>query len=151
MIDRSEEAKALFKEGFNCSQAVFVAYAEDLGMDKEMAMKVSASFGGGMGRMREVCGTVSGMFLVNGMLTGSTVGRDAKRKQYNYEIVQELARRFKEQNGSIVCAQLLGLDKAEGSAVPEARTAEYYKKRPCLELVGQAASIVAETLTEYGY
>ena len=148
MVDRSEKAVALFEQGFNCAQAVFGAYAEDLGMDFDTAVKLSCSFGGGMGRMREVCGTCSGMFMVAGMLTGNADGANREAKQANYEVVQRLANRFKEANGSIICRELLeGVAVAnKGTAQPEERTKEYYRKRPCKELVRMAAKIVAEEL-----
>ncbi len=148
MVDRSEQAAALFEQGFNCAQAVFGAYAEDLGIDFDTAVKLSCSFGGGMGRMREVCGTCSGMFLVAGMLTGNTNGADREAKQANYEVVQRLANRFKEANGSIICRELLAEVSVAnaGTAKPEERTKEYYQKRPCKELVRMAAKIVAEEL-----
>lgn len=146
MEDRSERAVMLFEQGFNCAQAVFGAYADIVGMDFETAVKLSTSFGGGMGRMREVCGTCSGMFLVAGMLTGNADGADREAKKANYEVVQRLAARFREQTGSIICRELLaGVSVSnEGSASPEERTAEYYRKRPCKELVRIAARIVSE-------
>lgn len=148
MEDRSERAVALFEEGFNCAQAVFGAYADILGMDFETAVKLATSFGGGMGRMREVCGTCSGMFLVAGMLTGNANGADREAKKANYEVVQKLAARFREKNGSIICRELLAGVKIfeEGTANPEQRTTEYYRKRPCKELVRDAARIIAEEL-----
>lgn len=162
MKSEREKAKELFLEGYNCSQAVFVAYAERYGLDKELALKVSASFGGGMGRMREICGAVSGMFMVAGMETGQTKPRDPVAKQANYEMVQRLAKRYKEEYGSIVCRELLGLvpmpgrEKADTDAglkaaeftdtKPEERTEEYYKKRPCLEQIQKACDILDEIL-----
>ncbi len=148
MKNRSERAVELFEQGFNCAQSVFAAYAEDLGIDKETALKLSSSFGGGMGRMREVCGCCSGMFLVAGMLTGSAEEGNREAKQHNYEVVQMLAEKFREQNGSISCRELLSgvQTEGEGTAVPEKRTAEYYRKRPCKELVRMAAEIIAENL-----
>ncbi len=152
MESRTEQAVALFKEGFNCSQSVFAAYADLFGMDKETALRVSASFGGGIGRMREVCGAANGMFLVAGMLTGSTEGKDQTAKKNNYEVVQRLAAEFKkENNGTYICRELLGLDKEgkkviPGDTTPEARTEEYYKKRPCLNTIQGAAAIVERML-----
>lgn len=154
MESKREKAMALFKEGYNCSQAVFAAYAEDYGIDKELALRLSASFGGGMGRMREVCGAFSGMLMVAGLETGTVVGKDADGKKANYDKVQELARIFKENNGSLYCRELLGLvpkqaEAGEGSkefkdTTPEKRTEGYYKKRPCIELVGMACDILDE-------
>ena len=154
MKSRTEQAAALFMEGFNCSQSVFAAYADLFGMDKETALKVSASFGGGIGRMREVCGAANGMFLVAGMLTGSVEGKDQTAKKNNYEVVQRLAAEFKKENGgTYICRELLGLNKDGKKAVfsdttPEARTEEYYKKRPCLKTIQGAAGIVERMLLE---
>ena len=145
MSERSKKAVELFKQGYNCSQAVFVAFADLYGMDREMALRVSSSFGGGMGRMREVCGAVSGMFMVVGMETGTIEGADRQGKQYNYQVVQQLAEQFRQKNGSIICRELLGLSSGpQTETKPEARTEEYYKKRPCVELVEEAALIVEE-------
>lgn len=155
MESRAEQAGELFLEGCNCSQAVFVTYADLYGFDKATAMRIAASFGAGMGRMREVCGAVSGMFLVAGMETGATEGKDQEGKKRNYETVQQLAARFREEYGSIICRELLGLDKKTLTkeerekllgAAPEARTAEYYKKRPCKEQIIAAARILEETV-----
>lgn len=150
MESRVEKAEKLFKEGYNCSQAVFAAYCDLYGIDEDTALKLSASFGGGMGRMREVCGAVSGMFLVAGMETGATEGKDSEGKKHNYDTVQFLAEKFKEKNGSIVCRELLGLGekKAEGfkETKPEERTEGYYKKRPCVEMVKTAAELIEEYL-----
>lgn len=154
MVSRTERAAALFLEGFNCSQSVFAAYADLFGMDKETALRVSASFGGGIGRMREVCGAANGMFLVAGMLTGSVEGKDQLAKKNNYEVVQRLASEFKKENGgSYICRELLGLDKEgkkviPGDTTPEARTEEYYKKRPCLKTIQGAAAIVERMLLD---
>ena len=154
MKSRTEQAVELFKEGFNCSQSVFAAYADLLGMDRETALRVSASFGGGIGRMREVCGAANGMFLVAGMLTGSTEGKDQTAKKNNYEVVQRLAEEFKKENGgTYICRELLGLNKdgktvVPGDTTPEARTEEYYKKRPCLKTIQGAAAIVERMLLD---
>lgn len=154
MESRREQAMSFFKMGYNCTQAVVLAHLDLLGVEKEQALKLCQSFGGGMGRLRQVCGTVSAMFFVAGALTGSSDPRDRESKKNNYAAVQELAKRFEKKNGSIVCATLLGLDRKEGTntvgkayqsgSVPEPRTEEYYKKRPCLELIGDACDILAE-------
>jgi len=147
VIDRSDRAVELFRAGANCSQAVFVAYAAEFGMDEETAMRVSAGHGGGVGRLREVCGAVSGMALLAGMKHGATRPEDAAAKRKTYEGVQELAEVFRAEHGAIVCRTLLGLDADDAvSAAPEARTAGYYARRPCVELVRHAARIVAERL-----
>ena len=153
MESRTDKAVALFKEGYNCSQAVFATYADLFGMEKETALRVSASFGAGIGRMREVCGAANGMFLVAGMLTGATEGKDQVAKKKNYEVVQLLADEFKKENhGTYICRELLGLDKEKKpeleGATPEARTEDYYKKRPCLKTIEGAAAIVERVLLE---
>jgi C_GCAxxG_C_C family probable redox protein len=148
MEKHSERAEALFKEGYNCAQSVFAAYSEDLGIDFETALKLSSSFGGGMGRLREVCGAVSGMFMVVGMKYGYSDPKDTKAKAEHYRLIQELAKRFKEQNGSIICRELLGLDHKHDIPVPEARNESYYKKRPCVELVKYAAEILDNIMDE---
>lgn len=137
-MTKSERAVGLFREGMNCSQAVFCAFAGDFGMDAETAAKVSCGLGGGVGRMREVCGTVTGAALVLGM-------RHGPDKAAAYAKVQDFCRRFRAECGSIVCRELLaGTGATEGGA-PDARTAEYYRKRPCAELVGFAAKLLVET------
>ena len=143
-MDKKEKAMTLFKEGYNCSQAVFGAFAEELGLDFETAVKISSSFGGGMGRMREVCGAVSGMFMAAGIKWGYSSPTDNHAKTNHYKLIQDLAAEFKKKNGSIVCRELLGLEGKDNNYVPSARTDEYYKKRPCIELVGEAAEILEE-------
>lgn len=145
MEERIEKAAALFKEGYNCSQAVVAAFADMYGFTHEQALKMSASFGGGIGRMRKTCGAACGLFMLAGLETGCTEGKDRKGKEANYKVVQELAEEFRKRNGSITCAELLGLSKeAPTPATPEARTTEYYKKRPCVKMVEEAARIWCE-------
>lgn len=143
MKSRVEKAAQLFSEGYNCSQSVFMAYADLVGMDEIMAKQVSLGLGGGMGRMREVCGAVSGMVLLTGFVSGMEDGADAEGKKKNYQLVQELMKRFEEMNGSYICKQLLGLEEKDGPT-PAKRTQEYYKKRPCKELVMDAARLLEE-------
>lgn len=145
---RKELAMDYFTQGYNCSQAVVLAFADKIGMEKDALARVSSSFGGGMGRLREVCGSVSGMFLVAGFLYGYEDPKARTEKAQHYKRIQELAHAFEKENGSIVCRQLLGLDKKEESPVPEDRTKEYYKKRPCKELVGCAAEILDRFLQQ---
>ena len=147
MSERAEKAKELFKQGYNCSQSVLGVFCEELGMDFDTAMKISSSFGGGMGRMREVCGTVSGMFMAAG-LAFSCSDSSAAGKKEQYEIVQELAKRFKEKNGSIICRELLNGVETSSSPTPSERTETYYKKRPCIELVGDSVEILEQFMTE---
>lgn len=149
MSGKSEHAMELFQQGYNCAQSVFAAFCEDMGMDFETALKLSSSFGGGMGRLREVCGAVSGMFAIAGMKYGYTDPKDAEAKAAHYKLIQELATQFKAENGSIICRELLGLDSEPDSPTPEQRTDEYYKRRPCAELVGCAARIMDKTEKEH--
>lgn len=132
MEDRVQKAVELFKSGYNCSQSVVAAFADMYGFTQEQALRMGASFGGGIGRMRETCGAACGMFLVAGLETGATEATDREGKAANYAVVQELAAEFKKRNGSLICGELLGLKKKEPvSNVPEERTAQYYSKRPC--------------------
>ncbi len=146
-MTKGELAKSLFEDGYNCAQAVLLAFCEDYGMDKETAMMISAPFGGGMGRLREVCGTVSGMNMVLGLAKKGYKKGDNSSKSQLYKDVQTLAERFKEDNGSIICRELLNL-RIEGkdSHIPELRTERYYKKRPCSELCRYAADLLEEYL-----
>lgn len=139
---RSELAIDYFKEGYNCSQSVFLAFCDEYDMDFETALRISSSFGAGMGRLREVCGAVSGMFMVAGLVYGYIDPKDHKKKTEHYERIQYLAKEFEENNRSIICRELLGLGVLKDDPEPELRTAQYYKKRPCVELVGMAADIM---------
>ncbi len=140
MSKYSDRAVELFMQGKNCSQAVFVAFATDLGLTEEMALNISIGLGGGVGRMREVCGAISGSAMVVGL----------KYPEYDkaqvYEKVRAIADEFKKTNPSIVCKELLGLSKPENSSVPEARTQEYYQKRPCVKIVEDAALATEKVL-----
>lgn len=148
MEERIEKAIELFKEGYNCSQSVVAAFADMYGFTPEQALKVSASFGGGIGRMRQTCGAACGLFMLAGLETGCTEGKNREGKEANYKVVQELAEEFRKRNGSLICAELLGLSKtAPTPTTPEARTAEYYKKRPCVKMVEEAARIWCEYLS----
>ena len=140
-----EKAKTLFTEGYNCAQAVFGAFSDVTGIDFELSVKLSSGFGGGMGRMREVCGAVSGMFMVLDALEGYTSPTDNTEKMELYAKVQKLAESFKAQCGSIICRELLG-GTPSATPVPTERTTEFYQKRPCGELVKIAADTVAEYL-----
>ena len=145
MSAKSEKAKQLFLKGYNCSQAVVGAFCEDLGLDFDTAMKLSSSFGGGMGRLREVCGAVSGMFILAGLKYGYSDPTDKTAKTEHYKLIQDMATKFKEDNGSIICRELLGEKNKNFSHIPSDRTTEYYKKRPCAELV-EIAALVAEKI-----
>ncbi len=143
MNSYSQKAMNLFKEGYNCAQSVFLTFAEDLGFDKETALKLSSSFGGGMGRMREVCGAVSAMFMIAGLKYGYTSPTDKTAKTEHYERIQELAKKFKDKHETIICRELLGVD-ADDNPIPSDRTPEYYASRPCERLIGDAAEIISE-------
>ncbi len=146
---RARKARELFKDGgFNCAQAVFLAFADKLPFDETTAARVSSSFGGGMGRLREVCGAVSGMFLTLGTLYGADDPKDAELKAAQYRDIQELAQKFRDENGSIVCRELLGLAEKTSEPTPEKRTSEYYRKRPCAEIVACAAELIGKYIEE---
>lgn len=145
--ERAERARRLFNEGYNCAQSVALAYADITGLDEPMVATITASFGGGMGRMREVCGAVSGMSFLASFISPCPTADNAEAKRQNYALVQQFAECFKKQNGYIVCRQLLGIDRPKDDPTPSARTAEYYKKRPCAEYVYDAALIVGRYLS----
>ena len=148
MTDHAELARSLFLQGYNCAQAVVCAFGDITGLDIDAAARMASSFGGGLGRLREVCGTVSGAALVLGIAKGYADPTDFEAKKAHYHLVQEFARRFREQNGSIVCRELLSGVSATSGGDPEARTPEYYQKRPCPNLAWQAAHILDEMLNE---
>lgn len=144
---RAARAVELFKQGYNCSQSVVAAFADMYGFNQDQALRMSASFGGGIGRMRSVCGAACGMFLLAGLETGSVNSEDRDGKAANYAFVQQLAERFRQINGALECAELLGLRKGGATPpTPEARTAQYYAKRPCVQIVETAARIWAEEI-----
>ena len=141
----------LFAEGYNCAQSVVGAWADHFGLDMDTALRISSSFGGGIGRMRLTCGAASGMFMLAGLATGTTDPKDRDAKAYNYQVVQQLAEAFRQEMGSITCGELLGLNKEQGAKnpIPEERTPEYYRKRPCKEIVGCASRIFGQFLSEH--
>lgn len=142
---RVERAKELFHQGFNCSQAVFAACADIYGIEDEaLALRLAASFGGGIGRMRQTCGAACGMFMLAGLENGSAIEGDAEGKKQNYALVQSLAEKFKQENGSLICSELLGIAPKPQDPAPEARTEAYYRKRPCVEMVASAVRIFLE-------
>lgn len=146
--DRVEKAVELFASGYNCCQAVFAAYADLYGMDEETALKLASPMGAGMGRMREVCGTVSAMAMLSGLADGNADAADEAKKTEVYQRVRDMSDEFAAQNGSIICRELLGILGREKSAAPSARTEEYYAVRPCVKFVRHAAEIVEKTLVE---
>lgn len=151
--ERGERARKIFEEGYNCCQAVLLAFADFLeqggAVSEELLKTLGAGFGGGFGRMREVCGAFSACTMVAGFIRPATTPGAEERKA-NYALVQELAETFKERNGgSIVCGELLGLrERRPDGPEPSARTAEYYRKRPCSEIVRNAATLLAEKMKE---
>ncbi|WP_321480689.1 C-GCAxxG-C-C family protein [uncultured Bacteroides sp.] len=149
--ERIERANELFKSGYNCSQSVVAAFADMYDFTEEQALRMSASFGGGIGRMRETCGAACGMFLLAGLEKGTVEPKDRKGKAANYALVQELAAEFKKRNGSLICAELLGLKGKEPIvSTPEERTRQYYAKRPCPKMVEEAAKIWVDYLSNKG-
>ncbi|MDD6021955.1 MAG: C-GCAxxG-C-C family protein [Oscillospiraceae bacterium] len=144
--ERIKLADDLFSQGFACSQSVFTAFSDLFGIDKNTALKISAGLGAGVGRLREVCGVVTGASMIFGMKYGATDGKDSASKANTYAHVREFASRLKEKEGSIICRELLKLNKPEKSAVPQARTVEYYETRPCRRLVSEAADIICDML-----
>ena len=145
-MDHGMKAAELFLSGYNCAQAVAVAFHGELGLTEAQAAKMASAFGGGMGRMREVCGGVSGMLLVAGMLYGyDTPGDDTAKKQH-YTLVQSLAGQFREKAGSIVCREILKNPPSDPNPTP--RTDDFYAKRPCVRMVALAASILEGYIRE---
>lgn len=144
--DYSKIAESYFEQGYNCAQSVLLTFAENINMDKETVLKLSSSFGGGMGRLREVCGAVSAMFMIAGILKGYTTPNDDLIKQKHYELIQELANIFKKQHGTIICRELLGEAGKDNSFKPSKRTETYYKERPCKHFIGFCAKIIQEKL-----
>lgn len=143
-LSRGELAKKYFLDGYNCSQAVVLAFEDKIGIDKESLLKIASSFGGGMGRLRETCGAVSGMLVVVGLLYGYDTPETGTVKAELYKKVQDVARRFEDINGSIVCRELLGIKEKHQEPTPEARNAGFYEKRPCPDFVKQAAKILEQ-------
>ena len=146
-MDHSTYAAELFLQGYNCAQAVMVAFSDVTGLDEKFSAKLISSFGGGMGRMREVCGAVSGMLAVAGFLYGYDDPNDDAAKKAHYALVQELAGKFREQAGSIICRELLKNPPSDPAPTP--RTAEFYKERPCARFVYLAAQILDDYIKEH--
>ena len=145
-MDHGMKAAELFLQGYNCSQAVMVAFCDVTGLEPDFAAKMASSFGGGMGRMREVCGAVSGMLMVAGLLYGYDTPGDDGSKKAHYARVQQLAGAFREEIGSIVCREILKNPPSDPN--PSPRTAEYYAQRPCARMVLLAAQILDKYLEE---
>lgn len=149
--DRVAKAVENFMAGYGCCQSVVSAFADIYGLDDMLARKIAAGFGGGVGRMRMMCGAVSGIVMLTGLDCGQTEGSDREGKSACYKVVQELLAKSKEENGSLICAEILGLkgyEKVQSSYVASERTAEYYKQRPCVAKVESAARLFANYLKE---
>ena len=147
--DRIQRAVELFMQGYGCCQSVVCAFSDLYGLDEEMALRVSAGFGGGVGRMRMMCGTCSALVILAGLERGQTRGEDREGKSVCYQLVRELLETFRQRNGSIICAELLQMNgvKAEtNTSQPDERNAEYYRVRPCARKVESAARVFAEYL-----
>ncbi len=152
--ERVARAVENFMAGYGCCQSVVAAFADLYGLDDTLAKKIAAGFGGGVGRMRMMCGAVSGIVMLTGLDCGQTEGSDREGKSACYKVVQELLAKSKEENGSLICAEILGLngyEKALSSYVASERTAEYYKQRPCAAKVESAARLFANYLKEKYY
>ena len=146
-MTHEEKALQYFTEGANCAQAVVLAFKDELGMDEKTAARLASSFGGGIGRLREVCGAVSGMMMVYGLLKGYDDLHDPELKKAHYANVQALAAKFREENGSIICRDILSLRRDENNdATPTPRDAQFFHSRPCLNCVASAARILDEAL-----
>ena len=141
-MTKREIAENYFKQGYNCAQSVVLAFSKEINLDEKTALMLASPFGGGMGRLRETCGAVSGMLVVLGLLKGYSSFDDIKEKTELYSLVQKLVLQFKEKNGSYTCRELLNLPDGNSNPVPEKRTETYYKKRPCALLVGDATEIL---------
>ncbi len=146
MKTKSRKAVELFHDGYNCAQAVFCAFCEDFEMDFKTGLRLSSSFGGGMGGLREVCGAVSAMFMIAGIKYGYTEPNNDTVKQTHYELIQKLAARFEEKHNTIICREILGLPEGKDVPIPLKRTDEYYQTRPCDECIADAAQIISELI-----
>ena len=147
-MNHETKARELFKDGYNCAQAVLLAFSDVTGLDEKTACMLSASFGGGMGRLREVCGAASGAFMVAGLLYGPTDPNDHNSKMNHYALIQHLAAEFKKENGSYICRELLELPAGPSDPEPEKRTEAYYHRRSCGDYVGIAARIMDRYIEE---
>ena len=145
-MKHSDKAAELFLKGYNCAQAVALSFSDVTGIDDVIMAKLASPFGGGIGRMREVCGAVSGMYIVLGLLYGYDSAEEKERKKQLYSKVQDLAEKFRNQNGSIICRDIL--KNPPSDPTPSARTDEYYASRPCVRMVKTAADLLDEFLND---
>jgi len=149
-MTKQEKAQELFRKGYNCSQSVFATFCQDLGIDFETGLKLSSSFGGGMGGLRQVCGAVTAMFMIAGLKYGYIDSKDINLKNQHYKLIQNLAKQFSDKFGSIICKELL-LSVAnikKDVSLPEKRTPEYYKVRPCESFVIYATELTGKMLKD---
>lgn len=144
--EKSLLAKRYFEEGYNCAQSVLLAFCDETGFSRDQAARLASTFGGGMGRMREVCGAVSAMFMVQGLLEGYSDPKAKEEKAAVYAQVRTIADRFREKNHSIICRDLLIDVETTPGGEPEPRAPEYYARRPCGCYVEDAAGLIAEAL-----
>ena len=145
-MSRADKAEELFRRGYNCSQSVFAAFADVVGMTEEEAAQLASPFGAGFGKLREVCGAVSGMTMVMGKVKGYSDPGDYEGKKALYAIIQKMCAEFEEKQGSLICRELLGLKKGEDIGEPAVRTEEYYRSRPCIGACRTAAEITEKVL-----
>lgn len=145
-MSRADKAEELFRRGYNCSQSVFAAFADVVGMTEEEAAKLASPFGAGFGKLREVCGAVSGMTMVMGKVKGYSDPGDYEGKKALYAIIQKMCAEFEEKQGTLICRELLGLKKGEDIGEPAVRTEEYYRSRPCIGACRTAAEITEKVL-----
>lgn len=145
-MERGKLAERNFKDGCNCTQAVLLAFSDRTGLDAETAMRIASGFGGGMARMREVCGAVSGMFMAAGLILGDDGVPSHEHKRALYAQLQALAAQFRAENGSLLCRELLSGTRISPDGIPEERTEQYYRKRPCAELCRCAAELLEQYL-----
>ncbi len=147
MNNKAEQVNKNFLNGCNCAQSVLCAYSEEIGLDENICMKLASSFGGGMGRLREVCGAVSAMFMIAGLLKGYDKAGDDVGKARHYQLIQNLAKEFKDKHGTIICRELLGVE-GEDSPIPSKRTQEYYNSRSCTEYIKTVSEIIDSKLID---
>jgi C_GCAxxG_C_C family probable redox protein len=149
MNSQAENAEKLFSQGYNCAQSVFLAFHDEMeGIDREAALRIMSSFGGGLGRLREVCGALTGLFAAVGILYGYSDPDDREGKAGHYRLIQELGKRFKDEFGSILCRDLLDLEETVSDPTPEPRTQAYYQTRPCAEYIRFGAALLESLIKE---
>ena len=145
-MEKKEKAIKYFRQGYNCAQSVFLTFAEDYGFDKETALRLSSSFGGGMGRLREVCGAVSSMFAIAGLEKGYVSANNDEIKAKHYELIQNLADKFKQEHNTIICRELLGLPDGADEPIPSKRTEQDYQDRPCERFIETAVELIEKEI-----